>query len=356
VRQRRSGVLIAVRLLTGGFLLAGATQAVAQNNSPTPAQVVALDECDRATFNAALGPAFCHNVTLGTFTTLSDLFAKAAAGTPDPNWDFEPDTLHIKKGTPIIVVDQGGEPHTFTEVKQFGGGFIPALNSGGGNGFRMFRRVLEHRGSQDSHPARQPAAVSGLSKGEHLFQCCIHPWIAVHIDSRELFTLRREASRVFLIHRNRFASALYSSRDSRSLTVPSCADSAGNVDARDLSIATLGQRYAYDSSIRCATFAPEFHAERRVEMRALRFHQFGSFDNLKIETLPNPQPKSDEVVVGIRAASLNPSDAKNVLGRMEGTGPAAHSRARLRWCCGERAVTNDRRGGVGHRRRRRLHS
>jgi plastocyanin len=92
-------------LLTGGFLLAGGTQALAQNNSPTPAQVVALDECDPATFNAALGTAFCHNVTLGAFTTLSDLFAQAAAGTPDPNWDFEPDTLHIKKGTPIIVVN-----------------------------------------------------------------------------------------------------------------------------------------------------------------------------------------------------------------------------------------------------------
>ncbi len=54
-------------------------------------------------------------------------------------------------------------------------------------------------------------------------------------------------------------------------------------------------------------------------MRALRFHQFGGLDSLKIETLPDPQPKPDDVVVSIRAASLNPSDAKNVLGRMEGT-------------------------------------
>jgi len=66
-------------------------------------------------------------------------------------------------------------------------------------------------------------------------------------------------------------------------------------------------------------FAPESNAKRGLDMRALRFHQFGSFDNLKIETLPDPQPKRDEVVVRIRAASLNPSDAKNVLGRMEGT-------------------------------------
>jgi len=169
-------------LLAGGFLLAGATQSLAQNNSPTPAQVVALDECDPATFNAVLGPAFCHNVTLGAFTTLSDLFAKAAAGTPDPNWDFEPDTLHIKKGTPIIVVDQGGEPHTFTEVKQFGGGFIPGLNSGeetvsecsGGFANIAVARTRILQGSQ--------LQVSGLSKGEHLFQCCIHPWMRTKVE------------------------------------------------------------------------------------------------------------------------------------------------------------------------------
>jgi NADPH:quinone reductase len=54
-------------------------------------------------------------------------------------------------------------------------------------------------------------------------------------------------------------------------------------------------------------------------MQALRFHEFGSFEKLKVETLPDPQPKPGEVVVRIRAASLSPSDAKNVLGRMEGT-------------------------------------
>ena len=54
-------------------------------------------------------------------------------------------------------------------------------------------------------------------------------------------------------------------------------------------------------------------------MQALRFREFGGFDKLNVETLPDPQPKPDELVVRIRAASLNPSDAKNVLGRMEGT-------------------------------------
>ena len=54
-------------------------------------------------------------------------------------------------------------------------------------------------------------------------------------------------------------------------------------------------------------------------MQALRFQEFGGFDKLKVEAIPDPQPKPGEVVVRIRAASLSPSDAKNVLGRMEGT-------------------------------------
>jgi hypothetical protein len=65
---------------------------------PRLAQVVALDECDPVTFNAAVGPDFCRNVTLGAFTTLSELFTLAEAGTPDPGWDFEPDKLTIKEG------------------------------------------------------------------------------------------------------------------------------------------------------------------------------------------------------------------------------------------------------------------
>src|SRR4030081_3358193 len=132
-------------LLAGCLMLAGATSALAQGakakdaptrhdrdeDGPRLAQIVALDECDPKTFNDALGADFCKNVTLGAFTVLTDLFKKAKSGTPDPNWDFEPDVLRIKKGPPLVVTDQGGEPHTFTEVEHFGGGFITDLNGPG---------------------------------------------------------------------------------------------------------------------------------------------------------------------------------------------------------------------------------
>jgi plastocyanin len=158
---------------------------IEHDDSAVPAQVVALDECDPATFNAptAVGPDFCRNIALGAATTFSDLFTKAAAGHPDPNWDFEPDALTVKKGTTLTAVNQGGEPHTFTEVAQFGGGFISGLNGPGedvvpecAGGFSRVSvartRILQ--GSQ--------LQVAGLSKGEHLFQCCIHPWMRMKVE------------------------------------------------------------------------------------------------------------------------------------------------------------------------------
>ena len=178
--------LTALILLIGGLVVAGGTRASAQGQ-PSFAQVVALDECDPATFNAptGAGPDFCKNVALGASTTLADLFAKAAAGTPDPNWDFEPDSLTIKQGQFVSVVDQGGEPHTFTEVKQFGGGFIAGLNGPGetvvpecAGGFSTVA-VAKTRILQGSR-----LDVAGLSKGKHLFQCCIHPWMRIEVDVR----------------------------------------------------------------------------------------------------------------------------------------------------------------------------
>src|ERR1700682_3754966 len=174
-----------VGLLAGCFMFAGATFALAQENLPSLAQVVALDECDPATFNAALGPDFCKNVALaalGYATTLSDLFQKAGNGTPDPGWDFEPDTVKINEGATLSVVDQGGEPHTFTEVAEFGGGFIGPLNHGEATvrecagGFSNLA-VAKTRILQGSH-----VDITGLKEGKHLFECCIHPWMRVTVE------------------------------------------------------------------------------------------------------------------------------------------------------------------------------
>jgi plastocyanin len=174
--------LVKFGLVGCGLMFAGMAE---HEDAPGTAQVVLLDECDPATFNdpAAVGPDFCRNVALGAATKFSVLFEEAAHGTPDPNWDFEPDALTVRKGTTISAVNQGGEPHTFTEVAKFGGGFIAPLNAPGevvvpecDGGFSKVSiaktRILQ--GSQ--------LQVTGLSKGEHLFQCCIHPWMRMKVE------------------------------------------------------------------------------------------------------------------------------------------------------------------------------
>ena len=153
-----------------------------------PAEFVALDECDPTTFNAALGPDFCKNVALaalGYATTLSDLLAGAQSGNPSPNWDFEPDSITVRHGTVIKVTDQGGEPHTFTEVREFGGGFLAPLNGPGETtapecmgGFSTVA-VAKTRIIQGS-----TVEIPNLTKGEHRFQCCIHPWMRVTVNVR----------------------------------------------------------------------------------------------------------------------------------------------------------------------------
>jgi NADPH:quinone reductase-like Zn-dependent oxidoreductase len=54
-------------------------------------------------------------------------------------------------------------------------------------------------------------------------------------------------------------------------------------------------------------------------MRAIVIHQFGDPTMLKVEEVPTPEPRDDEVLVAIKAASINPSDVKNVAGTMHGT-------------------------------------
>jgi plastocyanin len=180
-RKTLTNTLIKLGLVICCFLFAGWMAPV---DAPSTAHVVALDECDPATFNAptAVGPDFCKNVALGASTTFSELFRKAAQGTPDPNWDFEPDALTVKEGTTISVANQGGEPHTFTEVAKFGGGFIGPLNGGeevarecvGGFSNLSVAKTRILQGSQ--------LQVTGLSKGGHYFQCCIHPWMRTKVE------------------------------------------------------------------------------------------------------------------------------------------------------------------------------
>ena len=54
-------------------------------------------------------------------------------------------------------------------------------------------------------------------------------------------------------------------------------------------------------------------------MRALRFEKTGSLDFLDLRDVPKPAPAAGEVLIRVKAAAINPSDIKNVLGKMHET-------------------------------------
>src|SRR3984957_3280489 len=54
-------------------------------------------------------------------------------------------------------------------------------------------------------------------------------------------------------------------------------------------------------------------------MRALRFNEFGDPAVLHVTDMPDPPATAQEAVIRVEAASVNPSDVKNVAGHMEST-------------------------------------
>lgn len=146
-------------------------------------QVVLLDECDPATFNDAFGPGTCTNVVGAVGVKLPDFLKALPTGHPD--WLFYPTHIRIKQGDTLRAVNQGGEIHTFTEVKEFGGGFIPVLNNPPnspsvpecGSGYVNNPAMASTRVIQGSS-----LLVTDLKRGVHHFECCVHPWMRMDVE------------------------------------------------------------------------------------------------------------------------------------------------------------------------------
>jgi plastocyanin len=136
-------------------------------------RVTAVDECDSASFNAAIGAGTCRkngSVTLSQFNSeLSATHAVAA-------WAFVPATLTASVGQAIVVTNTGGETHTFTEVENFGGGVVPSLNAASGN--TTVAPECTHLAADDFIAAGGTKTDSPEDKaGTERYQCCIHPWM-----------------------------------------------------------------------------------------------------------------------------------------------------------------------------------
>ena len=51
-------------------------------------------------------------------------------------------------------------------------------------------------------------------------------------------------------------------------------------------------------------------------MKAMRAHQFGGPDQLRLEDAPEPQPQANQVLIRVRAAGINPADLVRLSGRL----------------------------------------
>jgi len=149
------------------------------------------DYCDPESFNAVLGPDGCGRDTTSGAITFSGFSAELVADKSVGAWRFVPEKVHAEKGTQLQIENLGGELHTFTEVKRFGGGFVAPLNEASGN----LKPAPECAQIVDGNLVPQPPGPDNLfipaggSASEELegghrvvrYQCCIHPWMRLTI-------------------------------------------------------------------------------------------------------------------------------------------------------------------------------
>src|SRR5262245_13056624 len=167
MRMRR---LVLVVISSLSLVLAAAGSASASKDER---HVNMLDDCDIASFNAAVGPGTC--VKAGS-TTFGDFIGELVATGRAPAWRFAPSAVKLPAGGSIEAYNKGGETHSFTEVAHFGGGCIQVLNN-----ILGLTPVPEC-----GNPAKFPGSLvpaggetetGALSSGTHLFECLIHPWM-----------------------------------------------------------------------------------------------------------------------------------------------------------------------------------
>jgi plastocyanin len=175
-------LLVVVVLAMCGWMATSALKAQAGSNDP---KITMMDNCsdtdsaydefggcpEGAPFPGS--SSYTGDVTAAEFFAL--LFSPLAPGGQvigHPSWRNEPSYVSIQEGQTVRVSNGGGRAHTFTEVANFGGGFVTPLN-----GALLPTPECADPTRLEFVPYGGSQQVSGLEPGLHKFQCCIHPWM-----------------------------------------------------------------------------------------------------------------------------------------------------------------------------------
>jgi plastocyanin len=131
-----------------------------------------LDRCDPASFNAVLGDGACLMRNGGVpFDTFLERVNPKDGG--HNAWRFTPEQVSLSGGQFLRLDNRGGETHTFTEVVDFGGGFVDELNAALPPGTPLAEPI----GPLRFIDAGQRIDLPVQDAGTHLFECLIHPWM-----------------------------------------------------------------------------------------------------------------------------------------------------------------------------------
>jgi plastocyanin len=172
--------------------------------------IIMRDACDPDSFNAGIGPGTCLPGDHGQ-TLLGDFVAEMQTDHIAGAWRFNPLVnasqgvfklagLELEPGEHVNLINKGGETHTFTRVKRYGGGFIDLLNGLSENPIPAPECAQT---LPDGSLAPQPesdtnqfvesgltelgpkAGSSALPVGVSRWECCVHPWMRLTIVVKE---------------------------------------------------------------------------------------------------------------------------------------------------------------------------
>jgi plastocyanin len=137
--------------------------------------IAVLDDCDQTDplWNNTGGCVLRSGaVTEAEFITqLASPLSASTIG--HPAWRNEPSYLRVQAGKSVRVTNLGGRAHSFTEVADFGGGFVALLNIG----LTPAPECVPPPNTPGFLPPGGSLNLTGLAAGDHRYMCCIHPWM-----------------------------------------------------------------------------------------------------------------------------------------------------------------------------------
>jgi hypothetical protein len=184
------------RFLIMGLVFFGITPASRHDNDDQPGllNVHLRDYCDPVTF-AAIGCVRTVTPVSAGVITLSGFQAELGTDKSVGAWRFVPDRAKADEGLSLMLQNLGGETHTFTRVREFGGGFVAPLNAASGNPVPVpecARTVNGQLAPQPPSPDNIFLAGNASATGPLVpegqtakFQCCIHPWMRMTINTKK---------------------------------------------------------------------------------------------------------------------------------------------------------------------------